>query len=204
MSNHEDSNPNKGEEFPQASTVQKVTRILTAIGEGGKYSTDDLIPLVYTELRKLAAYKLGIEKTGQTLQPTALVHEAYLRLVEPDVNSWKNQRQFFGVAAEAMRRILIENKRRKNAAKRGGDRQRTLAEVDEIAAPIQSVNILDVNDALEELCTVDEEAGEMVKLRYFVGLTIPQIAKTMGISPRKADRLWAYSKAWLYRKIKSE
>lgn len=187
-----------------AHAARKVTRILTAIGEGTKYSTDDLIPLLYTELRRVAAHKLAMEKKGQTLQPTALVHEAYLRLVEPDVKNWNNQKHFFCVAAEAMRRILIEDKRRKCAQKRGGDKKRTLAELDEIASPLPSMDILEVNEALDELCKVDEQAGEMVKLRFFVGLTIPQIAETLGISPRTADNLWAYSRAWLYRHMQSE
>jgi RNA polymerase sigma factor (TIGR02999 family) len=195
--------PKTGNDGTSAATAKEVTRILNEIDGGTKYSTDELIPLVYTELRKVAAHKLALEQAGQTLQPTALVHEAYLRLVKPEAKNWNNQRHFFCVSAEAMRRILIENSRRKKAIKRGGNWQRTIAELNEMASKETSVDILEIDEALEDLCRIDEEAGELVKLRYFVGLTFPQIAETMGISKGKAEKIWAYSKAWLYRNLKS-
>lgn len=203
MKDFNNTDQKTGNEVETSSAAREVTRILNAIDGGTKYSTDELIPLVYTELRKVAAHKLSLEQAGQTLQPTALVHEAYLRLVKPEAKNWNNQRHFFYVAAEAMRRVLIENSRRKRAIKRGGDWQRTIAELNEIASKETSVDILEIDEALEDLCRVDEEAGELVKLRYFVGLTFSQIAETMGISKGKADKLWAYSKAWLYRNLKS-
>ncbi len=189
------------------SAARKVTRILNALDQEESYSTDEVIPLVYAELRRVAAYQLSRERAGQTLQATALVNEAYLRLVQPKAKNWKNQRHFFLVAAEAMRRILIENSRRKQAIKRGGDMHKEALEDwewDQIATPVVSVDVQDLSEAIENLCQTDPEAGELVKLRYFVGLTIAQIAETMGISPRKADRIWAYAKAWLYRYMKSE
>lgn len=199
------SDSNSANKEATGSVACKVTRILNALDQAGSYSTDDLIPLVYTELRRAAAYQLSREKAGQTLQATALVHEAYMRLVDSDSKNWQNQRHFFRVAAEAMRRILIENSRRKMAIKRGGDMQKTILadwEWDQIANPDLPVEVQDLNEAVENLCKVDPEAGELVKLRYFAGLTIAQIAQTMGISPRKADRIWAYSKAWLYKRLK--
>lgn len=199
--------PKTGNDEASRVTVDKVTRILNSLGEQGSYSTNEVIPLVYTELRRVAAYQLSQERAGQTLQATALVNEAYLRLVQPEAKNWKNQRHFFHVAAEAMRRILIENSRKKQAIKRGGDMQKkTLQdwEWDQVATPVSSIDVQDLNEAIDNLCQTDPEAGELVKLRYFVGLTIAQIAETMGISPRKADRIWAYSKAWLYRYMKSD
>ncbi|MEX0323094.1 MAG: ECF-type sigma factor [Puniceicoccaceae bacterium] len=186
--------------------ARKVTRILNALEEHGNYSTNEVIPLVYTELRRVAAFQLSRERAGQTLQATALVNEAYLRLVQPEAKNWKNQRHFFRVAAEAMRRILIENSRRKQAVKRGGDMQKkTLQDWqwEQISTPSLPVDVHDLNEAIDDLCKTDPEAGELVKLRYFVGMTIAQIAETMEVSPRKADRIWAFSKAWLYRFMKS-
>lgn len=186
-----------------AEAARKVTRVLTASQGGTKFSTDELIPLVYTQLRKLAACKIARERPGQTLQATALVHEAYLRLVNPRAKNWNNQRQFFHIAAEAMRRILIEKYRRKRAQKRGGDQKRTIAELDELSTPEPSIDIIQVNEALNELSQIDEESAELVKLRYFVGLTFAQIAETMDLSEAKVRKLWSFSKAWLYRYMKS-
>lgn len=159
---------------------------------------DELLPLVYAELRRIAAARLAQEKAGQTLEPTALVHEAYLRLVGGDQRQdWDNRGHFFAAAAEAMRRILVENARRKRSHKRGGDIGRVDIDLDNVAEPAHEDELLDVHDALDRLVEADPQAAEMVKLRYFVGLPIPEAAEVLGISPRTADRLWAYARAWL-------
>ena len=191
----------KRDEQTQAAS-HEVTQMLNALNLEDPSSTDALIPLVYDELRRLAAWRLSNEKPGQTLQPTALVHEAYLRLVQPNSQSWKNRRHFFGAAAEAMRRILIENARRKARLKRGGDRERTFVELEELPEEGKSVDILDLNEALEVLEQSDPDAAELVKLRYFVGLNREQIAELLGVSPRTVDNIWSFTKLWLFKRLK--
>jgi RNA polymerase sigma factor (TIGR02999 family) len=182
--------------------MSDVTRILSAIEQGDPHAAEQLLPLVYDELRRLASQKLASEKPGQTLQATALVHEAYLRLVDVDqVQHWNSRGHFFAAAAEAMRRILVDNARHKQCKKRGGDRIRLdLAEV--AAATSDHIDdILDIDSALVGLAGADPQAAELVKLRYFAGLSIPQAADILGISPRSADFLWAYARAWLLRSL---
>jgi RNA polymerase sigma factor (TIGR02999 family) len=179
----------------------EVTRILSAIELGDPSAAEQLLPLIYDELRKLAAQKLAQEKPGQTLQPTALVHEAYLRLVEDSSRPWDSRRHFFAAAAEAMRRILVDRARQKKSRKRGGARGRAEFREEVIAAPEESDEVLAVDEALVGLAAADPQAAELVKLRYFAGLSIDETAKGLNISPRSADRLWAYARAWLQRAI---
>jgi RNA polymerase sigma factor (TIGR02999 family) len=181
--------------------MNEVTRILSAIEEGDPRAAEHLLPLVYEELRRLAAQWLAREAPGQTLQPTALVHEAYVRLVDvAKVQDWNSRGHFFAAAAEAMRRILVENARRKSSLKRGGARKRQ--ELDEdLAAPELPEELLALDEALSLLATTDAKAAELVKLRYFAGLTLKQAAELLGMSPRAADLLWAFARAWLWRKI---
>jgi RNA polymerase sigma factor (TIGR02999 family) len=178
--------------------MNEVTRILRAIEAGESQAADELLPLVYDELRKLAAARLAQEKPGQTLEATALVHEAYLRLVDVDkAQKWDSRGHFFAAAAEAMRRILVEQARRKHRLKRGGDFVRHELDDVEIATHIQLDEILAIDEALRKLEAQNQPAAELVKLRYFAGMTIPESAEALGISPRKADQVWAYAKAWL-------
>lgn len=184
--------------------MNEVTRILSAIEQGDRQAAEQLLPLVYDELRRLAERKLAQERPGQTLQATALVHEAYLRLVGPDQDQrWDGRGHFFAAAAEAMRRILIENARRKIAARHGGGRERERLERFELAAAelTDPLDLLDLDEALTQLAATDAEAARLVELRYFAGLTLPQAAEVLGISPRSADRLWAYARAFLYRAL---
>jgi len=178
-----------------------VTRILNAIERGDAKATDELLPLVYEELRRLAAHKMSRERPGQTLQATALVHEAYIRLVGQDVQNWSSRTHFFAAAAEAMRRILIDNARRKKSLKRGGGRQRL--ELDEVAILDDSGSdeILALDEALEKLAQNDKIKADLVKFRYFAGMTAGQAAEMLGISRSKADELWAYARAWLRLEI---
>ena len=179
--------------------MSEVTRILSAIEQGDSQAAEQLLPLVYGELRKLAAQKLAQEKPGQTLQATALVHEAYLRLVGDQ--HFDNRGHFFAAAAEAMRRILIDNARHKQSLKCGGDRERIdLDEVD-VAAPRQAEQMLALDDALTKLARTDPQAAELVKLRYFVGFSVPEAAAALGMSPRSADFLWAYARTWLQKEL---
>jgi RNA polymerase sigma factor (TIGR02999 family) len=174
---------------------------LDALGRGEEQAARDLLPLVYDELRQLAARRLARESPGQTLQATALVHEAYLRIVGPETGKpWDGRGHFFAVAAEAMRRILIENARRKRRLKHGGGRVRVPLDLDHIAAqkPDKYLDDLLAFDlALSKLADADVRAAELVKLRYYAGLTIPQAAEVLGVSPRTADLSWAYARAWL-------
>ena len=179
----------------------EITRILRAVQEGKQKCTDDLIPLVYDELRHLAAYRMAKEKPGQTLQPTALVHEAYLKLIEPTGETWANRRHFFAAAAEAMRRILIENARRKSTLKRGGNLKRVEIDPDEMPCTPPGINFIDLDAALEELAEAYPECAEPVKLRYFAGLTLEQIASILDVSLRTAENRWVFAKAWLYRRL---
>jgi RNA polymerase sigma factor (TIGR02999 family) len=185
--------------------MSEVTRILSAIEKGDPHAADQLLPLVYEELRKLAAQKLAQEKPGQTLQATALVHEAYLRLVDADtIQCWNSRGHFFAAAAEAMRRILVENARRRSRAKHGGGRERVELDPSAIIAPEVNQDLIALDQALDRLATEDPLSVQVVKLRYFAGLTIPQVAEMLGISPRKADYLWSFARAWLRREIENE
>jgi RNA polymerase sigma factor (TIGR02999 family) len=182
--------------------VSDVTRILEAIEGGDPSAAARLLPLVYGELRNLAAARLASEKPGQTLQATALVHEAYVRLVGPDApQNWNGRGHFFGAAAEAMRRILVESARRKKSLKRGGNRDRADFDLANIADPERPDEVLAIDEALAGLAAADPQAAELVKLRYFVGLSVPDAAATIGISTRSAERLWTYARAWLRRAI---
>ena len=180
-----------------SSRIDDVTRILTAIEDGDPQAASELLPLVYEELRTLAAQRLAQEIPGQTLQATALVHEAYIRLVGKE-QEWDNSGHFFAAAAEAMRRILIENARRKQSVKHGGDRKKVgFQDGIQISADIPTEDILTLNDALEKLARNDEESAEFVKLRFFAGLTNQQAAKVLGISKKMVDKYWAYARSWL-------
>jgi RNA polymerase sigma factor (TIGR02999 family) len=182
--------------------MSEVTRILSAIEQGDPHAAEQLLPLVYQELRRLAAEWLAREAPGQTLQPTALVHEAYVRLVDvAKVQDWNSRGHFFAAAAEAMRRILVEGARRKSSLKRGGARKRQELEEDNLAAPERPDELLALDEALSQLATSDPKAAELVKLRYFAGFTVKQAAEILGMSPRAADLLWAFARAWLLRKI---
>jgi RNA polymerase sigma factor (TIGR02999 family) len=183
--------------------VDAITQVLSAIELGDPHAAEQLLPLVYKELRRLAGQKLAGEKPGQTLQPTALVHEAYLRLVGTSAEPhWNSRGHFFAAAAEAMRRILVDQARRKRSLRRGGNLQRHPIEDQEIEAPEPSMDVLAIHEALERFQGVDATAAQIVKLRYFVGLTIPQAAEALGISTSTADRSWAYARAWLHTALK--
>jgi RNA polymerase sigma factor (TIGR02999 family) len=185
--------------------MSEVTRILSAIEQGDPHAAEQLLPLVYDELRKLAAQKLAKEKPGQTLQATALVHEAYLRLVDVEkVQRWNSRGHFFGAAAEAMRRILVDQARKKMSRKRGAELERLPLEEVDIGAPEPAVDLLAVNDALEKFEGIDKAAADLVKLRYYAGLTLPQAAEALGISSSTADRQWAYARAWLHAKLRED
>ncbi len=184
--------------------MSDVTRILSAIERGDPKAAEDLLPVVYDELRKLAARKLAQEQPGQTLQATALVHEAYLRLVDAEeAQHWDSRGHFFSAAAEAMRRILVENARRKRCARHGGDHVRVDVDFDANGPQTPSTDdlVLTVDESLSDLAEQNAQAAELVKLRYFAGLTLPQAACAMGVSTRTADRLWAYAKAWLHTEL---
>lgn len=181
-----------------------VTQILEQIEQGDPSAAERLLPLVYEELRKLAAAKLAHEKPGQTLQATALVHDAYIRLVDVEqAQRWNSRGHFFAAAAEAMRRILVENARRRRSLKRGGDLQQEDRLLAQIAAPDVKHDLLVIDEALERLEQLDEQAATLVKMRYFTGLTVPESAEAMEISVRSAERLWTWSKAWLYSELRS-
>jgi RNA polymerase sigma factor (TIGR02999 family) len=177
--------------------MSEVTRILWAIEQGEPHAAEELLPLVYEALRQLAAQKLAQEKPGQTIQATALVHEAYLRLVGADSQQpWDNRGHFFAAAAEAMRRILVENARRKRGLKHGGDHRRQPLDPEYIAAPEAADDLLALDEALTRLAATEPQVAELVKLRYFTGLTVPEAAAQLQISPRTADAWWSYAKAW--------
>jgi RNA polymerase sigma factor (TIGR02999 family) len=179
--------------------MNEVTRILSAIEQGDPHAADQLLPLVYDELRKLAAQKLALEKPGQTLQATALVHEAYIRLVDVDTaQHWNSRGHFFAAAAEAMRRILVDKARRKQRPKHGGDRQRVELEEACCLADEGADQVLLVNDALNQLAKESPEKAALVKLRYFAGMSAQQAADALGISRATADRYWSYAKVFLY------
>ena len=185
--------------------MSEVTRILSASKAGGRQAAAQLLPLVYEELRKLAAARLAQEAPGQTLQATALVHEAYLRLVGPeDAACWDNRGHFFAAAAEAMRRILIESARRKRGPESGGQLVRQELDLEHPVALDRSEELLALNDALDRLAEIEPRAAEVVKLRYFAGLTVADAAAALGISPRTADDDWAYARAWLVAAIRGD
>src|SRR4051812_30846660 len=183
--------------------MSDVTRILTAIERGDAQATDDLLPVVYNELRRIAAHKMSAEAAGHTLQPTALVHEAWLKLVDSPAQSWQNRAHFFGAAAEAMRRILIARARRKNAQRRGSGAAHVDVDELEIASPAPDDQLLALNDALDRFAALEPQPAELVKLRYFVGLKIPEAAEVLGISEATAKRWWAYARAWLLHEIQT-
>jgi RNA polymerase sigma factor (TIGR02999 family) len=175
-----------------------VTRILSAIVQGNPHAAEQLLPLVYDELRKLATQKIAREAPGQTLQATALVHEAYLRLVDVDrADRWNSRGHFFAAAAEAMRRILVEQARRKKSAKGGGRLQRVELHDEQLALPSRNLDLIALDEALNKLASHDRRKAELVKLRYFAGLTIRQAAAALGIAESTADADWAYAKSWL-------
>jgi RNA polymerase sigma factor (TIGR02999 family) len=190
--------------------MSDVTQILNAIAGGDAQAADQLLPLVYEELRQLAAQKLAQEKPGQTLQATALVHEAYLRLVAsgdasaPREQNWNSRGHFFAAAAQAMRRILVDSARSKRRHKRGGNLARSDFDALEIPAPQTPDALLALDEALTQLAVADPQSAELVQLRYFAGLTIEQAAEILGVSPRQADFLWAFARAWLLRKIQGQ
>lgn len=183
--------------------MSDVTRILNAIEHGDPHAADELLPLVYEQLRELAAHKMAHEAPGHTLQPTALVHEAWLRLVGNQKVQWAGRAHFFAAAAEAMRRILINNARRKRAVRHGGGQQRVDVQEIEIAAAAKDDEMLAVDEALEKLAAHDKTKAELVKLLYFVGLTIPEVASILGISEPTAKRYWSYSRAWLLAAVET-
>jgi RNA polymerase sigma factor (TIGR02999 family) len=182
--------------------MSDVSRLLIAIDHGDPHAADLLLPMVYDELRRLAAQKMSHEAPGQTLQATALVHEAYLRLVKPDPDKhWDGRGHFFIAAAEAMRRVLVENARRHGRQKRGGDMKRQSITPDSITRPARDDEMLAIDEALGKLEATNRTAAELVKLRYFAGCTIPEAAGKLGMSPRKADQVWAYARSWLLAEI---
>jgi RNA polymerase sigma factor (TIGR02999 family) len=183
--------------------MSDVTRLLDAAGAGDAKAAADLLPLVYDELRRLAAARLAVEPAGQTLQPTALVHEAFLRLVGPvDEAQWSGRGHFFAAAAEAIRRILVEGARRRAAEKRGGDRHRVdLDEAAAVVVPGQDAHLLDLDAALTRLAGADPAAARLVELRYFAGLTMPAAAAALGQPLRTAERNWTFARAWLHREL---
>jgi RNA polymerase sigma factor (TIGR02999 family) len=182
--------------------LSDVTRILDAIQQGDPAAAEELLPLVYNELRKLAAHKMANEQPGHTLQPTALVHEAYLRLVGSADVRWNGRGHFFAAAAEAMRRILVERARRKHRLKHGGGQQRLDIEQLDVAAVSDDGQLLAVNDALDKLAERDKLGADLIKLRFFTGLSNVQAAELLGIPERSAKRTWAYARAWLYEELK--
>ena len=182
--------------------MNDVTCILNAIEQGDPKAAGQLLPLVYNELRKLAASRMANEAPGQTLQPTALVHEAWLRLGGAPDQAWESRAHFFGAAAEAMRRILIENARRKKALRHGAGQARLDLQELEIAAPAPDDQMLAIDEALNKLTALDKEKAELVKLRFFVGMTIEEAAAVLSISEATAKRWWIYARAWLYAEVR--
>jgi RNA polymerase sigma factor (TIGR02999 family) len=183
--------------------MSEVTVILEAIQKGDPKAAEDLLPLVYEELRKLAASKLAQQPPHQTLQPTALVHEVYIRLLGDGGRSWEDRRHFFAVAAEAMRHLLVDRARRKAARRHGGGWQRVDLDSVVVASKTTDDNILLINEALQKLTAHDATTAELVKLRFFGGLTFPQAAEVLGMSERTAKRSWTYARAWLFKEIQN-
>jgi len=181
--------------------VSDVTRILTALEAGDAKASDELLPLVYNELRRMAAHKMATEPAGHTLQPTALVHEAWLKLVDSPAQSWQNRAHFFAAAAEAMRRLLIARARRKHTQRRGAGAAHLDVDQLEIASPVPQERLLALDEALNRFAAAEPRQAELVKLRYFVGLKIEEAAEVLGISEATAKRWWAYARAWLFNDI---
>ena len=181
--------------IPMISCMSSLTELLSNLDPDDSHAAEKILPIVYDELRALAARKLVQEKPGQTLQATALVHEAYLKLVK--VDRWESRRHFFAVAADAMRNILIDQARRKTAKKRGGDLERRELDFCDLRAPEKPEELLALNAAIDELTKTNEKAATIVKLRFFVGMTIAEAADAIGISPRSANRLWDSARSWL-------
>ena len=177
--------------------MSAVTRILDRVEQGDPRAADELLPLVYDELRRLAAHRLAGEPHEHTLQPTALVHEAWLKIAGTDERTWQGRQHFFATAAEAMRRILVDRARRRLAAKRGAGAERVDTEELDIPAPAPDDQLLAVNDALEKFAALDARKGELVKLRYFVGLSFEEASEVLGIAVPTAKQWWAYARAWL-------
>jgi RNA polymerase sigma factor (TIGR02999 family) len=182
--------------------MSDVTRIIEAIEQGDKRAAADLLPLVYNELRQLAAHKLACERPGQTLQPTALVHEAWLRLAGADEPRWHGRGHFFAAAAEAMRRILIDNARRKRHTKHGGGLKRVAIEDVDVPCSLPPDEMLALDEALTDLERADVTGAQIVKLRFFGGLTHPQIAEALGVSLSTVERSWAFSRVWLFQRLR--
>jgi RNA polymerase sigma factor (TIGR02999 family) len=182
--------------------MSDVTRLLDAAGAGDRQAAADLLPLVYDEMRKLAAARMSAERPDHTLDATALVHEAYLRLVGPvDANRWESRGHFFAAAADAMRRILVEAARKRKREKHGGGLERVDLEKAQPVAPDPRHDLIALDGALARLAAEDPQAARLVELRYFAGLSMPEAARVLGISPRSADRVWAYARAWLHRDL---
>jgi RNA polymerase sigma factor (TIGR02999 family) len=183
--------------------MSDVTRILNRVEQGDEQAADQLLPLVYEELRKLAAARMANEKVGQTLQPTALVHEAWLKIASDGQEHFANRRHFFKAAAGAMQQILIDNARRKQRLKHGANLVGEELHESRIAMSVPSEELLAINDALAALALDDREAAEVVRMRYFVGMTVPEIAAALDLAPRTVDRHWAFARAWLKRTIRA-
>ena len=185
--------------------MSEVTRILSAIEQGEPHATEQLLPLVYDELRKLASQKLALEKPGQTLQATALVHEAYVRLVDVErVQEWDTRGHFFAAAAEAMRRILVDRAREKGRAKRGGKLKKLDVDAVDLATTAAPDQLLAIDDALAKLALADPAAARLVELRYFAGLTVEEAGKAIGIATATAYRHWNYARAWLHSELRGD
>jgi RNA polymerase sigma factor (TIGR02999 family) len=182
--------------------VSEVTRIRGAVRQGDPAAAEQLLPLVYEELRKLAAHKMAREAPGQTLQPTALVHEAWLRLSQESHPTWKNREQFYAMSAEVMRRILVDRARRRRTRKHGGDLERVAWDAVEPPVPGDDALVIEVHEALEELAAEDPGKAAVVKLRFFVGLENAEVAALLGVSEKTVQRHWAFAKAWLYRAMR--
>lgn len=188
---------------PECFAMSEITLLLQACGRGDQRASAELLPLVYDELRRHAAVRMANEPAGQTLQPTALVHEAWLRLSRDDAQVWQNRAHFFGAAAEAMRRILIENARRKSRLKRGGNQQRADIDELELADATPDEKILMIDEALERLQAEDPEKARVVLLKFFGGRTNHEVADMLGVTERTVERHWAYAKAWLFESIRT-
>jgi len=184
--------------------MSDITYVLQAIGRGQGHAADELLPLVYEELRRLAVARMAHEAAGQTLQPTALVHEAWLRLVADGEKSWQNRAHFFGAAAEAMRRILIENARRKSRLKRGGGLARLDIDSVELAETTADDKILLIDEALQKLQSEDPERARVVVMKFFGGLTNQEVAESLGVTERTVERQWAYAKTWIFQCIRGQ
>ena len=181
--------------------MSDITLLLDSVACGDARAAEDLLPIVYSELRRLAAHKMAGESAGHTLQATALVHEAWMRLVGSDQKQWQNRSHFFAAAAEAMRRILVDHARRKQSLKRGGGAGHDELDESAIVLTAPPDELLAVNDALDQLAKEDASAAELVKLRYFIGMTMEEAATAMGLAKRTAENLWTYARVWLHREI---